>query len=272
MTNRTSRNNPKIKQIHHLLNQRKQRDSSGLFVVEGIRHVGEACTAIAGVEYIVYAPDLLTSEFALQLVQEQSGRGVPCYPVDNDVFTGLASKDNPQGIIAIVRQSRLQLEELSAETFKWGVALVAPQDPGNIGSILRTIDAVGVSGLLLVDDPANNQFSADAYHPNSVRASMGAIFWYPVISTNFFNFTEWVQSNAYHIYGTSAHSSQDFRTISRYETPLILLMGSEREGLTNAQSAICDEMVRIPMQGRVTSLNLAIATGVMLYEIISDCK
>jgi TrmH family RNA methyltransferase len=267
MTNLSSRSNPKIKQIHHLLSQRKQRDSSGLFVVEGIRHVGEACAAHASLEYICYAPEMLTSDFALQLVQEQSGLGIPCYAVEKEIFTGAASKDNPQGILAVVHQPRLQLDSLSSKNFKWGVALVAPQDPGNIGSILRTIDAVGANGLLLLDDPSHNQFSADPYHPSSVRASMGAIFWYLVVSTTFSSFVPWAHAQGCHIYGTSAHAIENYHTIQRFELPLILLMGSEREGLTAAQSAVCDVIVRIPMQGRVTSLNLAIATGVMLYTI-----
>lgn len=269
MTTLSSRSNPKIKQIHQLLNQRKQRDAYGLFVVEGIRHVGEACAAQANVEYIVYAPGMLSSEFAQKLVQEQAGLGVPCYPVEESLFKSLASKENPQGILAVVQKPQLQLGELTAQTLKWGVALVAPQDPGNIGSILRTIDAVGADGLILIDEPAHHQFSADPYHPNSVRASMGAIFWKPLVSTDFSGFSAWAQRNAYHVYGTSAHSNRDYRTVEHYATPLLLLMGSEREGLTTGQAAICDEMICIPMQGRVTSLNLAIATGVMLYSILS---
>src|SRR4030066_450181 len=263
MKNLFSRNNPKIKQIHQLLSQRKHRDSSRLFVVEGIRHVGEACAARAGVEYLCYAPEMLTSDFALQLIQQQSDLGIPCYPVEKGTFTGLVSKDNPQGSLTVVRQPNLQLDSLSRGNFKWGVALVAPQDPGNIGSILRTIDAVGASGLLLLDEPANQQFSADPYHPSSVRASMGAIFWYPVVSTTFTSFVQWADLHAYHVCGTSAHSCQDYRDFRKVELPMVLLMGSERQGLTAAQSVACEVMLRMPMKGRVSSLNLAVATGVM---------
>ena len=269
MTTLLSRNNPRVKQIRQLLGQRKERDSTGLFAVEGIRHVGEAIAAHASVEYLCYAPDLLTSDFAHQLIHDQSQFGIPCLAVDGDTFTGLAGKDNPQGIIAVVRQPRLQLDNLPVESFKWGVALVAPQDPGNIGTILRTIDAVGASGLLLLDDPANNQYSTDPYHPSSVRASMGTIFWYPLVLDSFSAFAQWVKANGFKLYGTSAHASLDYRKVECFEQPLILLMGSEREGLTASQSAVCDVVLKIPMQGRVTSLNLAIATGVVLY-FISD--
>jgi TrmH family RNA methyltransferase len=268
MPNLLSHNNPRIKQIRKLLAHRKDRDSSKLFVVEGIRHVGEAIAARAAVEYICYAPHLLTSDFAQQLIQEQSQSGVPCLAVDSSTFDQISEKEHPQGILAVVRQPDIKLESLNPKHFAWGVALVAPQDPGNIGTILRTMDAVGASGLLVLDDPDNNQFSADPYHPGSVRASMGSIFWHPLVSTTFNEFTHWAKDNGYFIYGTSAHASQDYRRVEKYSQPLILLMGSEREGLTVSQSAICDGMLKMPMKGHVTSLNLAVATGVMLYRIL----
>jgi TrmH family RNA methyltransferase len=98
---------------------------------------------------------------------------------------------------------------------------------------------------------------------------MGTIFWYPLVLDSFSAFAQWVKANCFKLYGTSAHASLDYRKVECFEQPLILLMGSEREGLTASQSAVCDVVLKIPMQGRVTSLNLAIATGVMLY-FISD--
>lgn len=256
----TSPSNPKIKQVRLLAQQRKARTASGLFVVEGIRHVGEAVDAGAAVEYLCYAPDLLTSEFALRLVAQQQAKGLPCYAVNAEVFASLAEKDHPAGILAVVRMPQYCLDDLSPQNFAWGVALDAPQDPGNIGSILRTIDATGANGLLLLGQ------AADPYHPGAVRASMGAIFWHPVVTATFDAFAAWAGRHGYHIYGTSAHASQDYRA-ARYEKPCILLMGSERQGLSEAQAAACHTLLRLPMQGRVTSLNLAIATGVLLYEM-----
>ncbi len=267
MTLLTSRNNPKIKQVRHLLAHRKERDDTGLFVAEGIRHVGEAVEAGAAVEYICYAPELLTSDFAQGLIQAQSLRGVPCLAVDADTFTGLAGKDNPPGILAVIRKPHTRLSDLSPVNFPWGVALVAPQDPGNIGAVLRTIDASGASGLLLLDDPDHGQYCSDPYHPHSVRASMGSIFWFPPVSARFSEFSAWAKSRGFLIIGTSAHATLDYHQLTPGDSPLILLMGSEREGLTPSQAAVCDQMLKISMRGRVTSLNLAVATGVMLYSI-----
>jgi TrmH family RNA methyltransferase len=268
MTSLTSQHNPKIKQIRQLLAHRKERDTTGLFVVEGIRHVGEAMQAKAAVQYLCYSPDLLTSQFANSLVQQASQLGILCLAVEQDTFTSLAGKDNPQGLLAVVQKPERNLTGLSAQSYPWVVALVAPQDPGNIGAILRTIDAVGASGLLLLNDPDNGQYSADAYHPSSVRASMGSIFWFPPVITQFSDFHHWAKSSGFLIFGTSANADQDYRQVDCFKKPFILLMGSEREGLTPSQAATCNLILKLPMNGRVTSLNLAIATGVMLYTML----
>ena len=238
MTQLTSSSNPKIKLIR-ALRQRKARDESGLFVVEGIRHVGEAVAAGAAVEYLCYSLDRLTSDFAHALIRQQSERGIPCYAVASDVFEGLAEKDNPQGILAVVRQKPVSLADLTPKNLPWGVALVAPQDPGNIGTILRTVDAVGASGLLLLNDEENHRFSADPYHPSAVRASMGALFSLPLAIATFDEFAGWAKRQNYHIYGTSAHGSLPHDALGRYERPAVLLMGSEQEGLTTEQQTVC---------------------------------
>jgi len=153
------------------------------------------------------------------------------------------------------------LSDISPVNFDWGVALVAPQDPGNVGTILRTIDAVGASGLLLLDS------SVDPTHPTAVRASMGALFWHPVINVSFGEFASWVRGHGYRVYGTSARGEVSYESIGEYQRPLVLLMGGEREGLTPEQAGLCEGLVRLPMMGQVSSLNLAVATGVMLYEM-----
>ena len=181
-----------------------------------------------------------------------------------DLFADLAEKDNPPGILAVVHQPELHLDQLNPRQHPWLVALVAPQDPGNIGTILRTVDAVGASGLLLLDH------SADPYHPSAIRASMGTIVWHPLVSATFGEFATWAAREGYTIYGTSAHAARDYRQVEHYRTPRILLMGSERQGLTAEQSAICHALLSLPMKGHATSLNLAVATGVILYSMLQD--
>src|SRR5574341_1303008 len=267
----SSRTNPKIKQIRLLRGRaaRQAQKTPGLVVVEGLHPVGEAIAAAqAGrlaLESIIYAPDLLKSEFGLALVGGQSAAGLPCYPVTRQVFESVADKENPQGILAVARPRSFSLKALSPDNFPWGVALVAPQDPGNVGTILRTIDAVGASGLLLLDG------GADPYHPTAVRASMGALFWLPVVSAPFAEFTQWAGAQGYHLYGTSAHASADYGAVA-YVRPAVLLLGSEQKGLSPEQMAGCEQVVRLPIRGRVSSLNLAVAAGVLLYAMLEEQK
>jgi TrmH family RNA methyltransferase len=257
----TSRNNLKIRQAR-ALRERKGREAAGAFLVEGIRPVGEALEAGAAVETVFFAPDFLHSEFARGVIADLAARSVPCYPTTGEVFLSLAGKENPQGLLAVVRQRRDNLAALNPENFPWGVALVTPQDPGNVGTILRTIDAAGASGLILLEG------GVDPYHPAAVRASLGTLFWYPLVRTSFAAFHEWAQAHHYHLYGTSARLGVDFRKIPAYQWPRILLMGSEREGLTPEQAAVCEQIIRLPMRGRATSLNLAVANGVLLYAMM----
>jgi len=260
----TSRQNQKIK-LARSLRTRKGRDSSRMFLVEGIHLVGsavEASQAGIKIEAIFYAPDLLHSDFATQLIQSQESKGIPCFPTASDVFHTLAAKENPQGIIAVVHQPKMIISQLTASNFPWGVAAVAPQDPGNVGTLLRTIDAVGASGLILLGD------STDPFHPSAVRASMGAIFWYPVVKANFTEFTLWVEANRYNLYGSSAHGSTPVSQVESYYKPLILLLGSERLGLTPEHTASCKQVVSLPMHGHCSSLNFAVAASVLLYSML----
>jgi TrmH family RNA methyltransferase len=259
----TSRSNPKVKDAR-ALRQRKARQESGLFLIEGIRHVGEAVESGVRLESIFYAPEQLRSEFANALVDAQRSAGVACYAVSADVMESLADKDNPQGLLAVARPPHTRLSDLTPANFTWGVALVAPQDPGNLGTILRTIDAVGAGGLLLLDS------TLDAYQPAVVRASMGALFWHPLVEATFAEFLAWATSHGYHIYGTSAHASEDYRAFQHFATPRILLLGSEREGLSPEQMAACHTRLRLPMKGKSTSLNLGVAAGVFMYAMLED--
>ena len=262
----SSRTNSKIKLVR-ALKAKKQRQVSHLALVEGIFPVGSAVSASqagkTGIEFILYSPDLLRSEFAIGLLEEQESLGVPCFATSKDVFASAADKENPQGILAVVRPAQYRIEDLDAEKAGWCVALVSPQDPGNVGAVLRSLDAAGANALLLLDS------SIDAYHPNTVRASMGTCFWYPIVKTGFADFLSWSKKAGYWIYGTSAQASQDYRQTG-YRRPCVLLLGGEREGLTTEQKDVCDALVRLPMRGQATSLNLAVATGIMLYAMMDE--
>jgi TrmH family RNA methyltransferase len=223
----------------------------GTFLVEGIHHVGEAVEAGWEVESVLYSPELLTSSFARDLVARLTTKP---QAVSAQVMESLADKDNPQGILAIVRQRQMRLGEI-----KCAAALVSPQDPGNVGTILRTLDAVGADALFLVDG------GVELYHPTVVRSSMGTIFWKPVIRTSFDELVAWARNGNFQLIGTSAHGDVDYQTLVP-NIPWILVLGNEQKGLSSEQTNVCDVAVSIPMQGRVSSLNIAVAAGILLYR------
>jgi TrmH family RNA methyltransferase len=261
MTVISSVNNPHIKAIR-ALRTRKGRAEQGTFFVEGLRIVGEAVQTGAEIVQIVTAPDLLISAFGRETAIRAEQNGAMRVEVTKAVFAALSEKDGPQGIAAVIRQRWTALEAFPARPDRLCyVALESPQDPGNIGTVIRTAEAVGAAGLILIGD------SADPYDPGSVRASMGAIFDLPLARASFESFITWARERGIRIIGTSGASPTDYRAV-RYAPPQALLMGSEREGLSAAQQAACDVVVRLPMVGRSDSLNLAVATGVMLYALL----
>ena len=254
----TSLSNPLIKQAR-MLRQRKLRAETGLFLVEGIHHVGEVIEAKWEMESILYAPELLTSDFARELIARLHTQP---QPVSTHVMESLADKENPQGILAVVHQRKVQLEDL--QVMRSGVALVSPQDPGNVGTILRTMDAVDSDTLFLLDG------GVDLYHPSVVRASMGTLFWKPVIQTSFSEFLDWARrstTGGMQLIGTSAHGGVDYHTLVPQE-PWVLVLGNEQKGLSVEQARACDVTISLPMRGRVSSLNLAVAAGVLLYQFV----
>jgi TrmH family RNA methyltransferase len=253
-----SPSNPLIKKARSL-HLKKVRDESGLFLVEGILHAGEAAQAGWEFEELFYCPERLKSEFGRSLVAELEKKGVRCLQVSELAFESLAEKENPQGIAAIVRQKRRNLKDFFP--FKFAVAVISPQDPGNVGTILRTMDAVAADGLIQIDG------GVESYHPSIVRASMGAIFWEPFFSATFQEFAGWTKSNGIRIIGTSAHASRDVHEIKLDGRPAVLLLGSEQKGLFPEQMAACDDLIALPMRGRATSLNLAVAAGIFLYSL-----
>jgi TrmH family RNA methyltransferase len=264
----SSASNPLVKQIR-ALRQKKGRAETGLFLVEGIHHVGEAAEAGWEIETLVHAPDLLTSDFGLRLVADLSHRGVRVAALTGSLFASVADKENPQGLLALVRQRTCQLANVQLANFRLGAAVVSPQDPGNVGAILRTLDAVGASALFLLDG------GADPFHPSAVRASMGTIFWMPVVEVSFDEFVKWVKQSGIWLVGSSAHATTDYRNLQPFDVaqgkpsnlPTILLLGSEQKGLAPEHLAACDVTVSLPMRGRASSLNLAVAAGILLYAL-----
>jgi TrmH family RNA methyltransferase len=258
----TSFSNSKVKAIRKL-EQKKYRQQTGTFFIEGLRTVGEAVQMGAEIQTLVICPDLLVSEFGLSLLQNPALSSVLKIEVSAEIYQKIAHKDGPQGLGAVVRQRWQKLSDIEPQSNNIWVALDAVSDPGNLGTIMRTADGVGCQGVILLGNPT------DPYAPTAVKASMGAVFALDVVSADWQPFQDWRDAHGLMLVGTSDSAKTDYQTIP-YQRPLVLLMGSERHGLKEKMIAACDQMARIPMEGRSDSLNLAVATAIMLYEIYNQ--
>lgn len=252
-----SRQNERIKAVR-ALQERKARQASGCFLAEGIGLVGMAVQAGAGIELVVVCEELCQSEFGLKVLAELKQREVPRIDVSADVFASITD-DRAHGLVGVARQHEIALKDIRAEGV-W-IALDAIQYPPNLGTILRTCDAVGARGVILLDA------STDPFAPASVKASRGAIFTQQVVRCRLEEFARWKSGSEFRVVGTSLDAKVDY-TKGNYAPPVVLMMGSERYGLQEGHLAVCDELVKIPMQGRCDSLNVAVAASLVLYETI----
>jgi TrmH family RNA methyltransferase len=255
----TSFSNPLIKRIKRL-RQRKHRLEEGVFFIEGLRVVLTAIEQQAPIETILYASALLTSETGRQVIERQQAQGVECVELDPAVFTSISERDNPTGVAAIVQMAWRELDSLPVEEQAIYVAVEDTADPGNLGTMLRTIDAAGAAGLIVVGQ------STDPFHPTAVKASMGTLFTVPISrAADMGRVLTWARAHGLQTIATSAKAKQLYWGAD-YRFPVLLLMGSEREGLGREVLEAADSAVTIPMHGSASSLNVAVATSLLLYE------
>ncbi|HZU11790.1 MAG TPA: RNA methyltransferase [Chloroflexota bacterium] len=257
-----STDNKRIKEIR-ALQRRAERDRTRRYFVDGVQIVGDAVRHGAPIETLIVAPEMLAGPMR----RWTPPPGLPCLEVTRRVYESLARSASlqygPQGIGAVIRQRCVPLSALDpAEGLCW-VALETPQQPGNLGTVLRTCDAVGAAGVILLG-PAT-----DPYDPASIRASMGAVFSRHLVRARLDALARWKAATGIEVVGAVCDAPRDYRA-HRYRRPTVLLMGDERVGLTPETVALCDVTVSIPMVGACNSLNLGVATGVMLYEIFTQ--
>jgi RNA methyltransferase, TrmH family len=259
----SSTNNEAIK-LARSLQHRKSRDATGLLYVEGLRPFVESLDLANDLEMVFVAPSLLNEDME-HIVRRCESYGVRVLQVTEPVLRALSERDNPDGLAAIVRQRWHSLDAIDPKGDSCWVALHSIREPRNIGAILRVTDAVGAAGIILLED------SADPYSPFAVRASTGAVFSQRLVRSSFAAFKKWLEVHDCPCIGTSADAATDYIDVA-YPRPMVLLMGSERAGLSADQESICDALVRIPMAGRVESLNVAVATGILLYEALNQAR
>ena len=254
----SSKSNQYIKFIRQL-RQRKEREKSGKFYIEGLRLIGEALRTDFPLESILFSSDLLISDFGWKAIEDGKKKGIDIIEVTEDVFQTFAFKEGPQGIAAVGFQKWANIKELRHLEGLW-IALDNVQDPGNLGTIMRSLDGAGGKGLILLGN------STDAYHPTSVRSSTGAVFSVATRKASLREFREWKSRECVPVIGTVCGEATNYRKYI-YPQDMILLMGSEQKGLSKELVEMCEGLVTIPITGSVDSLNLACAASIVLFEI-----
>ncbi|MGN6282367.1 TrmH family RNA methyltransferase [Frateuria sp.] len=256
----TSLANPLIKDIRALA-MKKYRDQTRSFIAEGLKLVVDALDAGWTIRTLVFAKSALGNVAVERAAARTVAAGGTVLEVNEKILAAITRRDNPQMVVGVFEQRFRQLADVRPSAGEVWVALDRVRDPGNLGTIMRTVDAVGASGVMLVGD------CTDPFSMETVRATMGSVFSVPLARCDAEAFTRWRAKLDARLVGTHLKGSVDYRTVDYAKGPVILLMGNEQQGLPEPLARACDTLVRIPQAGRADSLNLAVATGVMLYEI-----
>ncbi|MBW3097599.1 TrmH family RNA methyltransferase [Pseudohoeflea coraliihabitans] len=255
----TSLANPVIKDIRALA-QKKRRDETGTFLAEGRKLVIDALELGWQIRTLIYAKALRGQPQVEAIAAKTVARGGLVLEVSEKVLTAITRRDNPQAVIGVFDQQYSPLDAAEMGANDTWVALDRVRDPGNLGTIVRTADAAGVRRIVLVGE------TVDPFSMEAVRATMGSIFAVSLSRASAAELLAWHRTSGAQLVGSHLAGSSDYRSIDYAGRPQVLLMGNEQAGLPEGLARACDRLARIPQAGRADSLNLAIATGLMIFE------
>jgi len=259
----TSLSNPLVKDIKALA-LKKFRDQNNAFMAEGLKLVIDALDLGWEIRTLIFAKAGRGNAAVEKVAARTVAAGGDVLEVSEKVLSSITRRDNPQMVVGVFTQRLVPLKDIRPASGDVWVALDRVRDPGNLGTVIRTVDAVGAKGVILVGD------TTDPFSLETVRATMGSIFAVPVARASVEAFLAWRKGFPGLVAGTHLKGAVDYRSVDFSGKPVLLLMGNEQQGLPDDLAASCDRLLRIPQAGRADSLNLAVATGVMLFEIRRD--
>ncbi|MBX3568357.1 MAG: RNA methyltransferase [Rhizobiaceae bacterium] len=252
--------NPLVKDIKALA-LKKFRDAQNAFMAEGLKLIIDALDLGWTIRTLVFAKSSLGNPLVEKAAARTVAAGGTVLEVPEKVLAAITRRDNPQMVVGVFEQRWQPLKSIAPATGDVWVALDRVRDPGNLGTIIRTVDAVGARGVILVGE------TTDPFAVETVRATMGSIFAVPVARASQEAFLTWRKGFSGIVAGTHLKGAVDYRGPDYGRRPVVLLMGNEQQGLPEVLAGACDLLLRIPQVGRADSLNLAVATGIMLFEI-----
>lgn len=248
------------------LDDRKARRAEGLFLAEGLRMAGEALDAGHVPAIVALTEDALAHPLGARVAAACEAAGGEAIGVPRGLLAKITGKDNPAGCAAAFRQWPTGLERLDPRAAPRWLAAEGLKDPGNLGTMLRTCDAVGAGGLILLGQ------CADPFGVEAVRASMGAIFTVAVAQASFDGFIDWARAGRVQVAAAVLAPDATGYRAAAYRAPVVALMGNEQSGLAPEQAAMADLRVMLPMRGKADSLNVAVAAAVLLYEMLHQAE
>jgi TrmH family RNA methyltransferase len=257
----TAYSNPLIKRMRQLREKRHRREE-GLFLAEGLRILTEARESGRIPEYLFFARESAGHSLVRALIADVEAAGGEAIETVPDILSKLSGKDNPQAVVGVFPEFATPLAALDRSSADIWLVAERLRDPGNLGTILRTGDAVGAGGLILIGE------CVDPFSVEAVRASMGALFTVPIVQAGWADFLAWLRAGPGQLVGLSLDTDTDYRAAT-YQAPTFLLTGNEAQGMPADYAAACDLLVKIPMLGKADSLNAAVATAVMAYEVLA---
>ncbi len=257
----TGFSNPTVKALR-ALREKKHRKAAGKFLAEGLRLLTDARESGHLPEVLVMASGREAHPLLDALEADVLAAGGEVIETSAEILAKITGKDNPQAVAGVFAEFDTSLVAIERSSAKIWLVAQALRDPGNLGTILRTGDAVGAGGLILIDD------CADPFSVEAVRASMGAVFTQVIAQARWEEFVPWLRSGAGQLVAASLRDAVDYRS-APYASPCFLLVGNESRGLPEAYEAECDLRVTMPMKGRADSLNAAVAGAVLAYEALA---
>ncbi len=255
----TSLANPIIKDIK-ALSDKKTREQSGTFMAEGLKLVIDAIELGWTIRTLVYAKAAKSKPLVEQMAAKTVASGGLVLEVSEKVLSSITRRDNPQMVVGVFENRWKPLRDIRPAKGETWIALDRVRDPGNLGTIIRTADAAGASGVILVGE------TTDPFSLETVRATMGSVFAMPVSRATPEEFIAWKKQAGVTVVATHLAGSVDYRTIDYKSKPIVILMGNEQSGLPEQLAREADALARIPQQGLADSLNLAVASAVMMFE------
>jgi RNA methyltransferase, TrmH family len=256
----------KLETVIRDLQLRRGRERRGLALAEGVRLVEEALAAGVGIRAAAVSPHLEGSRRGTALKEALARARVPLTAMDDRALAALADTDHPQGVIAVIEPPRWGWEHLRGDTGSVVVALDAVQDPGNVGTILRTAHGLGAAGVVALKG------TAELHNPKVIRGSMGALFRLPVVSGCEAELLGWAAQHGAQLWVSDAAGTPLGRIALRPAAapPLCLIVGNEGAGVSQALAARAAQRVAIPLRAGAESLNVAVAAGIILYEVLRE--